>query len=179
MSAFVSQILIDRVTSDPSNRHQSSLGTFANDPDDTFLQVKILKTSASQFADPQARRIKQLENCAISQWKRPALDVDLQEAIHLHLVQGLRQKTREPGQRKKLRRIFLCQGTHLEESKKDLKRDYDELHRCWSKTSLLLGSKVFGQLSQFGLVRRKRLLSVARPVRKVFQRPASGYLIIL
>ena len=78
MNAFLSQILIDRVTSDSSNRHQSSLGAFANDPDDTLLQVQILKACAGQFADPQPRRIKQLENCAISQWKRPALDVDLQ-----------------------------------------------------------------------------------------------------
>src|SRR5580692_12522047 len=90
MNAFLSQILIDRVTSDPSNRYQSSFGTFANDPDDTFVQVQILKASAGQFADPQPRRIKQLENCAISQWKRPALNVDFQETIHLHLVQGLR-----------------------------------------------------------------------------------------
>ena len=65
MNAFLSQILIDRVTSNPSNRHQPSLGTFANDPDYTLLQVQILKASAGQFADPQPRRIKQLENCAI------------------------------------------------------------------------------------------------------------------
>ena len=91
------QVVAQKLLCSEVNRHQTLLGTFAEDAQDAYLGIKITQGQPDEFRDAQTGGVQKLQHHAVTEAQVRAGVGLVQQAVHLCAGQKLRQLGRKLG----------------------------------------------------------------------------------